>query len=173
MAAKINFEKSILSKRIIYDITPLKIIEIIGDYFFGVLFIIAGLLVFMHEITDRYQQSVFLILLSGILTSYMATGCYLMTKLLKIEGTDIDKNRDQVVALIKRKYPKLVIYPGQRIIIAEREHKYIAFDRKIIVVLDDRDLYINSCTIGRADSKLMFMAVPNYIRCKALAKEFR
>ena len=171
MRSTINYEKSIPWKRLIYHPTPSKVFTIIFDYFFGVVLLLIYMAVFFG-LASYDGSSILLILLFGTMSGYMICGVFLLSKLVKINGTDPNTNRHRIIDLITAKYPAMKISTGDRLITAKTDHKIIAFDREIFVLVDGSDLYINVHTLLRGNMKSITMALPNYILAQRLAKEF-
>jgi hypothetical protein len=171
MPERLNFEKSVAKRRLIYDLNFSTIFSIFFYYFFGICLIILCLAVFLYECTEN-DPSLLLILGTGFLMSYMSIGAWLLGRLQKIEGGNSDQNRERIIDVLKTRYPRIIIYSFPKMIIAKKIVPVMAFDTTIYIIPDGADLYINAFTIGRGDIKYLFLSIPNYIRCKKIAREF-
>jgi hypothetical protein len=170
---RINKEKSIAWGRLMYRLNFFTVLGILMDYFFWAMGMAGGLVFYFMGLQNTGLFPTVLEFFSGAFLLYMGCGAHLLGKLVKIQGVDPATNKARIVGLIRAKYPKMDVASGEWLITAQSELKYFAFDRRFIILLDGNDLYLNAYTLGRGDLKYFFLAIPNHLSCRALAREFR
>ena len=170
---QIDVRKSIARRWLTYEINGWSNLSLILDYCSALVTVTAVPLVlgFLASVSSG-KIGVVLISSAVISFAYYLCSIFLLKRLIRVGGTVIEENRRRITQLLGEKYPGYKAEPGRFVMLATRADKFFAFDRTIIVLFDDNDVYLNAYTLGRGSIKWLTAALPNYFLSKKLAREF-
>jgi hypothetical protein len=168
MEDTINFDKSIKKRRLIYKDRGV-IVDYIITYAGSLLFITLGCMLLVSKFS--VMPVVILILTVGFI-AWMIANVILFNVLIKVNGKDINTNRNDVIKVLNE-YFNLNIENNDQVIIRNvKLSGFIYWGRVITVLLDDDSVYINIQSLGRGDALSFFHGFTNYLKSKRIAKRF-
>ena len=171
MNPSIDFEKSIRHERLIYRGTSKQRMRLfLLRHFPGILLLTASLLFFTGAVIDGSRL---LIAAATLPLLLFAVSMALINKLVKIEGTELRKNQTEIFKTL------LIAYPGiqrhncsPQVIIITSERRALTLDKEIIILLEDRNVYMHISIFGWGNIKYLLFAIPNYLKSKSVLKNF-
>ena len=171
MNPSIDFEKSIRYERLIYRGTSRqRTLIFLGRHFRGILLLAASLLFFTSAVM---QGSRLLIAAATLPLALFAVSMALINKLVKVEGTELRKNQTEIFALLLRVYPGIQRHNcSPQVIIITKERRQLSPDKEIIILLEDRHVYMNISMFGRGNIKYLLFAIPNYFKSRSVLRHF-
>jgi hypothetical protein len=111
----------------------------------------------------------------GILLGiFMLYDLWQLSRLVKVKGKSIIRNKEDVINALKYFYDGLTFDASQPNVIRDiRLGVFFNTGRIITVILDDDDVYFNITTPGRGNSVIApFSGTWNYYKCKEIAAHF-
>lgn len=171
--SQIDVEKSIARRWLSYQTSVWSVIDIILEYISRLvtLAVVPFVLALFADILSRIFGAG-LILVPIVAFGYLLFSFFLVNRLVCVGGSSTDENRRRIIQLVGEKFPKYKVEPGHYIVLATHDMKGLAFDRTIVFLFDDYNVYINAFTLGRGDIKYLAAALPNYLLSRKLAREF-
>lgn len=170
---QIDVEKSIARRRLTYRVNGWSVMSLILEYCSA--FVTITAVPFLLGVLASVSSGILCVLLMSsvaISFAYYLCSIFLLKRLICVGGTVIDENRRRIIQLVSEKYPRYEVAPGRFAILATHVDKLFAFDRTIVVLLDENDIYLNAYTLGRGSIKYLTAAIPNFLLSKKLAREF-
>jgi len=159
-------------------------VEVIAFYFFHVV-IFLGYLLFLSSymlIKDYLTHgniSSFVIVFGGtqfILGVYLAFCLLNWRKLIKIEGVDLETNKELLIPIVNGYYPGLAYEWDGEILIGSRPFNNWSLRRSsglnIVLIFNDKDIYINIVSIYKAGPN-PWMTFTNLDRAKEIGDMFK
>lgn len=162
----IDVARSIKHKRILYKWEWESILDAVLDGGFWLLFpVLTIVVIFMQGIND-------VPFVVWIADFYILSGWYLRGKLICIEGGALPENREAVVESLKSWYPKIKIMDGGiNIIKGGKNSGMFTWGRKLVILFDENNAYVNRMTLGRHDIRMPLHAPFHYMSLLRLKKK--
>ena len=168
MEIDIDFEKSIDKRRLVYK-NRSTVVDYIITYIGSLFFIALASVLLVTKITIMpFWMLVFIV--SFII--WMTANASLFNVLLKVDGSDINNNRSDIIKVINEFFHLNIKDKGQMIIKDVRLSGFIHWGRVVTVLLDNNSVYINIQTLGRADALSFFHGFTNYLKSNRIGRRF-
>ncbi len=171
MNVSIDLENSIRKNRIVYlGNLRQRLIIFLRNYILAMPVLIISLIFFVQEVQAGYAPFIFL---SSLLILFVLVSLYLSNRLAKTKGLDLRQNQSGIVRLVLRKHPGVVRHNSSaEVIIITSARESIFLNKKIIILQQDTHVYMNITQFGRDQLTYVLLGIPNYLRCRAVLKEF-
>lgn len=170
MKPRLDLQKSIKRQRLIYRKTPLFFLNLLLNNAIWVLLLVAPILLISNPKNNIGVLGVF-ILTPFIL--FLCAGMYFINTLVLIQGSNLEDNRKRIIQLARDKFPDMTIdETGKNIILLKRKTGFTTWGKQLTIIFTDKNVLINSATIGRHELKSPFHSISNYVRMKKLSKVF-
>ncbi|MES2650102.1 MAG: hypothetical protein V4663_00105 [Bacteroidota bacterium] len=170
MKPRLDLQKSIQKRRLIYKKTPLFFFNFLLNNLLWLFLLVIPILLASNP-KNNVPPVIIIILVLFML--FILSGMYFTNTLLLIRSSSLAENRKQMIRLIQEKFPKLLInHTGQNVISCKRNTGLFNWGSQITIIFNDADILINLTTIGRHEIKSPFHALFNYLKMKQLSKKF-
>ena len=176
MDSRVDFDKSVVEERLKFRHTLEGIFSRIADYFFALILPVSSILAITNKRNFEHDTSVsfFFTFIFVLISIWCLLGLFLMNKLVKIEGNNLEFNRKRIIEILTKEFPKNNFnLSGERIIISRASSGLFSWCKIITILFYNENVYLNITTLGRFDIRSAFHAVTNFRRCKKIAKEFQ
>jgi hypothetical protein len=175
---QIDFEKSVKRQRLTYKAKPLVILSQVYDWFMWLLLVCINVYFLFTALAllitrDQFSSSILITILILFTTFIgLVAGLYYLNKFLVINCSAPERDRKRVIELLNEKYPKINFdRSGQRINQYYKRVGLFSWGRRIVVLLEGENIYINMATLGRYDVPSAFHSVVNYWRLQIIRKK--
>jgi hypothetical protein len=169
MEISINVQKSIEKRRLVYN-TRSIIADYVITYIGSLLFITLACILLVTKFTIM-PLGVLVIVVGFII--WMIANTILFNVLIKVDGLDIINNRTDIIKVLNNFF-RLNIENKEQVVINDiKLSGFIHWGRVVTVILDDKSVYINIQTLGRADARSFFHGFTNYLKSRYIAKRFK
>jgi hypothetical protein len=171
MSFRLNLEKSIKNEfifnRLNFDYTS----ELLFETFIYVGWTVS--LVFILSNPDNNKNVYFSF---GVIffTILLLTSWFLNYKLLKVEISNPEKDREIIVKLLKKEFPKFRLNDnGINVLRGKYRGGLFSSGKKIIVIFTEEKILLNLTTFGRGESNIPFYTFFNYYKLLKIRKNFK
>lgn len=170
MNPRLDLEKSIQKQRLIYKMSFGTFFIRVFDNYLWIILILLPIAVILNKQNNIGFKGILFFSVCQIL---LIVGLYFVNKLVVIEGTNQAENRKKIISIVGEKFPKLKIDDtGQRIIRAKIDTGLIKWGKKITIIFDEQNIFINCTTLGRDNMKSPIHSIYNYFVMLRLKKHF-
>ncbi len=168
MEENINFDKSIVKRRLIY-----KDHGIIADYIItyagSLLFIILGCLLLISKF---WVLPIIILFLTMVFIAWMIANVFLFNVLIRVDGKNISSNRNDIIKVLNEYFNLNIENDDQLIIKNVKLSGFVYWGRVITVLLDENSVYISIQSLGRGNAFSFFHSFTNYLKSQRIAKRF-
>lgn len=113
------------------------------------------------------------IFVAVILAVWLLVGLYYINKLVLINGSNPIYNRRRILQFLNDKYPNLKLDDsGQKIIRYDLKAGLFNWGRRITIIFQDENIFINITSFGRYDIKSPFHSIINQLTINKIKKQF-
>ena len=136
-------------------------------------FLISTGLLFSNKNNYSTDKGVGFLIVAFLIALWLLVGLLLLNKLVVVKGTNPLDNRKLIIQILNNKFPKLKLDDsGQLIIRYDLKTGLFNWGKRITVIFQDENIYLNITTLGRYDIKSPFHSVFHYLTLKSIAKQF-
>lgn len=169
--SQINRQKSIQRGRLVFHLNTGLLINKVFENLVWLIFLALPLLPLMNKSSKLTFTS---LCLTVAFVIFMLVSLYLMNHLILIKGSNPTLNRLKMVQILKHRYPSLKIDDsGQNIIKFKKETGLFTWGKEITVLFEEKQVYINSTTLGRYHMKSPVHSIFNTISTLQIRKDFQ
>ena len=169
----IDIEKSLKTKRLIYNGSSRQLLWIYFSSYAGCIGTVAFFLIVLSQTFYKnypIQVSIFLILL----TSFVILNAYFINKLYVVEIADKNFSLLLLTQELNNYYNNVqTSNVNSNILIAKTTASFWAFDRTFIVLADKDNIAMNLSVFGRGQMKYCLIAIANYYKCKKILNNLK
>lgn len=171
MSFRLNIEKSVKNEFIFNKLNFEYTFELLFEIFIYVGWTV--LLVFVLSNPDNNKNIYFS--LGGIFfTILLLTSWFFNYKLLKVEISNPEKDRDIIVELLKKEFPKFLLNDnGINILRGKYRGGIFSSGKKIVVIFTENKILLNLTTYGKGESNIPFYSFFNYYKLLKIRKNFK
>ncbi len=171
MSIRINVKKSIQKERLIFKPNWEYILEKAFEIIVYVGWTIMTILLLLNPKNSFNSIGIIIIISINIL---LLISWYYIYKLLKIKVSNIEKNRNVLVDILKKRFPELSINDnGLNILRSKKSNGSFSWGKSLIVFFEESQILINLTTLGRYENKSPLHSILNYLKLKSIEKEFK
>lgn len=170
---KINIEKSVNKRRLCYRFSGGEIFSEVLSYLFAFVFLgILNAIVIKGALNSPISFAWLLLII--IIDTWMILNIILRDSLVRIEGNSIEKNKADILLVLKKYYPKLDFQINDEKILRSFKGAYHPIWGRVVTAIFDGDaIYLNITKLGKSDSPTMIHGLLNYIKAKRIARYYR
>lgn len=170
MTARIDFEKSLRRKRLIYKGTfGQLLITYFNDYANSIFTLAFFYVMPCAMLYDRHPDWAIGLLL--LITAYIGVNVYYINKLYIVSGISKRSNTSFLKASLLAHYNKIDINDsGSQVLTGRTRGTFWAFHRTFTALFDEEFVALNLSVFGKGDMMYCTIALFNYYKCKALLK---
>lgn len=163
MENPINYKKTIRRNRIVNTISTMNVLTNIYDYSFWLVIVTFISIVNFPDL----KPDLFHLILS-IAIIWILIGLFYLKKVAKFSANSNMLDRHNLKMKLQNIFPNsyIKVYNTKTIII-EDHSKFIC--RRITILLEKENLYVNIMSLGRFDIPSPFHSITNFIKAKKLA----
>jgi hypothetical protein len=174
MRTQIDYEKSIKRHRLTFKMTTELFMTRLLDNSLWLIFLITAGLLFSNKNNYSNNNGVRFLVVFILITLWLLIGLLLLNKLVVVKGTNPLENRKLIIQIMNNKFPKLKLDDaGQKIIRYDLKTGLLTWGKRITVIFQNENIYLNITTTGRYDIKSPFHSVFHYFTLKSIGKQFK
>ena len=171
MRLRIDKQKSIQKERMIFKPNWEYVLEKIFEILVYSTWTVATILLILNP-KNAISDFATIVLIS--LNILVLVSWYYIYKLLKIEMPNPEKNRKIFVEILSKRFPDLQINDtGLYMLRSKKNNGLFSWGKSFTVFFDGNKIFINLTTLGRNETKSPFHSIPNYLKLKSIAQEFK
>lgn len=171
MRTQIDYDKSIQRQRLTFKMTTELLLTRILDNSLWLVFLIS--VGFLLSNKNNFDKGLTPIFVAVFLTVWLLIGLYYINKLVLINGSNPIDNRRRILQFLNDKYPNLKLDDsGQKIIRYDLKTGLFTWGRRITLIFQDENIFINITTFGRYDIKSPFHSIINQLTINKIKKQF-
>ena len=171
MSLRINKQKSLQKERMIFKPNWEYVLEKIFEILVYLTWTVASILLILNP-KNAVSEFATIVLIS--LNILVLVSWYYIYKLLKIEMPNPEKNRKIFVEILSKRFPDLQINDtGLYMLRSKKNNGLFSWGKSFTVFFDGNKIFINLTTLGRNETKSPFHSIPNYLKLKSIAQEFK
>jgi hypothetical protein len=169
---QILITKSAQRGRIVYKLTA----GLVFDYM--IMYLLAWTLpvisVKLILFPSRYDHSPFFLhFIFIMIDAWFIISLYFMNKLVVFQGGSFDKNKNEIMSVLKDKYPDISFTSGNPNLIRGKKKVGYLRDRIITIILDENNIYINILNTYRSTGFSFYHGLFNYFKSQRLANDIK
>lgn len=170
MSFRLNLEKSIKNEFIFNKLNFEYIFELLFEIFIYVGW--TTLLIFILSKPEN-NKNIYFSIGSIFFTVLLLISWFLNYKLLKVEISNLTKDREIIVNLLKNEFPKFQLNDnGIHILRGKYTGGIFSSGKKLIVIFTENKILLNLTTFGRGESNIPFYTFFNYYKLLKIKKKF-
>lgn len=164
MVNPINYKSTINRKRIVNTISTVNVLKNVYNYGFWLVIVIFISIVNFPDL----KPDLFHLILS-IAIIWILIGLFYLKKVAKFSANYNMLDRHNLKMKLQNIFPKsyIKVYNTKTIII--EDHSKFIWNRRITVLLEKENLYVNIMSLGRFDIPSPFHSITNFTKAKKLA----
>nr|WP_314837834.1 hypothetical protein [uncultured Flavobacterium sp.] len=171
MSFRINLEKSIKNEFICNKLNFDYIFELLFEIFIYVGWTILLIFVLLNP---ENNKNVYFSFGAIFFTILLLTSWFMNYKLLKIEISNPEKDREIFVKLLQKEFPKFLLNDnGINVLRGKYRGGLFSSGKKIIVIFTEEKILLNLTTYGRGESNIPFYTFFNYYKLLKIRKNFK
>jgi hypothetical protein len=178
MRINVNIERSLESGRVeISDVTTARIVDaLIYGTLAGAMWLATFCLVLAAlKIAVTGGVSILGTIITMIpffLLVIVSFSFFQENRLSKARGASLNVNRQAMIKVLKDRYQTNLIYKGDRMLTYYRRSTFWKFGVRIVVLLDEHDVFINISRFNQYDLKSFFHGFSSYLQERSILREF-
>ncbi|ELV7526168.1 hypothetical protein QMU91_002393 [Flavobacterium psychrophilum] len=170
MSFRLNLEKSIKNEFIFNRLNFEYTFELLFEALIYVGW--AVLLIFILS-NPNNNKNVYFSFGAILFTILLFASWFLNYKLLKIEILNPEKDREIIVKLLKKEFPKFLLTDnGINVLRGKYRGGIFSSGKKLIVIFTEEKILLNLTTYGRGESNIPFYTFFNYYKLMKIRKKF-